>query len=168
MTSRQPLQEGKVPTHKERCAKLKHLWRNCVQKFYYQICPRLNPEVDATWTFLVQQSSLLCHLIWASGIPGSCSDYIMWRSTCATLSSGPHPKQRAREIKKGGWIGNPQLINTLPLSLALEDQEWVGGHYYGLVGWLKKETIQRLLLLRRVCHDDVVVDSSTALEWTII
>lgn len=57
MTSRQPLQEGKVPTHKERCAKLKHLWRNCVQKFYYQICPRLNPEVDATWTFLVQQSS---------------------------------------------------------------------------------------------------------------
>lgn len=58
MTSRQPLQE-EVPTHKERCAKLKHLWRNCVQKFYYQICPRLNPEVDATWTFLVQQSSPL-------------------------------------------------------------------------------------------------------------
>lgn len=82
----------------------------------------------ATWTFLVHSIPIVCrHLICqvvkeklALGPLAAAAVIMMWmvtrgggRSTCATLSSG---HISPAEIRGGGPNGNPELINTLPLS----------------------------------------------------
>lgn len=107
-------------------------WPKALQSCCLPACLPLIPSSGSTWTFLVHLISLSLPL---SGTIGSCSDYYYendWDRVhfCNTLKWS-HFVCRSRNYKHqggGGRNGNPQLINTLPLSLEDEDDHWMGGH----------------------------------------